>query len=743
MAHGSWRIVLAAASLAIAGQASAQDAAAPPAAAPVPETADARPKMRYWLPLGQVHAQAVQQDVKRIAAAGFGALEINTIPDERGVSADQAFAGPEWRKAIRAAMAEARAAGVTIDLAIGPLYPAAVPAGDIGDAAARELVFTQARVAGQFDDRLARPSGTAPASLVGVSAMRLIGTDGSGAIFDRDSVIDLSAQVADGVLRWTPPAPGDWRIVASWARDVGHRIPDATDQPYAVVDHFSAAGAHKIADLWRRDILPAIGPDRSVLKDVFVDSLHLQGYSLWTDALLSEFRQRRGYDLRPYLPMLSIGYLNDFFFSIVNKVNLTPRSRPDFDLSDGHGARIRDDYCRTLTELYAEQHLQTLKAFFNAQGLNLRVQPSYGQSLEGTAPVAQVDIPETESFQQDGQIEAYRVQAGAAHVFGKPVYSAECCALPGMAGKTGWRDALRHVYGLFAGGVNQIVFHGYAQTTRPQPGAPAWVPFGGAFSENYATISAWDEAPAVMARLTREQALLRAGKPVIDVAVLRNSYWDTGHFKIAPGHDYWTDPGMDAAGLTHDYVSPALLASPGWAPAKGRAASAGPGYRAIVVMPGQPLPVAALEALIETARAGVPVLVAGEPPVPEGLSTDTSAFAAALQALKAAPHAQFLTNPGAVAPALAEAGIAPSVTLGIAGGVHRVVRHVEGGAYLWLHNPSDKDVMTTALAPASGVFAIDLVTGAQRLVGSREGAGVRWDVTIMAGSTAAYFISGR
>jgi alpha-L-rhamnosidase len=706
-----------------------RDCSISPSAARVPSCV--RPKMRYWLPLGQMDAQAVQRDVARIAAAGFGGLEINSIPADHVLVAAQGYGGAEWFKVIRAAMAQARKDGISIDLAIGPFYPAAVAERDIGNAAARELVFTQSAVASHFDGRLTAPAGAMSAQLVGVSALRLVRRDGSGAVFADDSVIDLTSQVAEGSLRWTPPAPGDWQIVASWARNVGHAITGAADRPSVVVDHFSRDGTAKIIATWQQEILPGLGQNRAVLGDIFEDSLHLQGYSLWTDDLLAEFRRRRGYDLRPYLPMLSIGHLNDFFFSIINRVDRTPRSKPDYDLASGRGTRIRDDYYLTLTELYAERHLAPLRAFFSTQDLKLRAQPSYGQSLEGTAPVAQVDIPETESFQLDDHIEAYRVQAGSAHVLGKRIYSAECCAEQGMAGKTNWQDALRHIYRLFAGGVNQIVFHGYAQTTSSEAGAAAWVPFNGAFSENYATIPAWSEAPAITRALAREQAMLRVGKPVIDLAILRNSFWDTGHAKQVPGFDYWADPGIDAAGLTHDYVSPALLALPQWTPIDGRAAPEGPGYRAIVVMPGQALPVAALKSLAATARAGVPVLIVGELPVPLGLSNDAASI----------PQVRFLADPGTVSAALAHVGITPTVTLAAPTATLRVTRRVKGGDYIWLYNPSVKDVHEQGMAKAKMVFAINFANGRRLLVGNQTDGIVRWDVTVKAGKSSAFFIS--
>lgn len=702
----------------------------------------ARPKMRYWLPLGQIDAQAVRHDVARIAEAGFGGIEINSMPASQPPSAAQSFGGPDWLNALRAALSEARKSGIGIDLAVGPFYPAAVPQAHVGEGASRELVFTAARVDERFSGQLPVPQGGSGARLVGVSAVRIEASHLTSAIADRASLIDLTAAVIDNGLTWSPPGEGQWRIIVSWSRETGHQIAGAAFAPYVVVDHFSLDGTQKIIASWKSDLLPQLGADRAALQDVFEDSLHLQGYTLWTEDLLSQFRRRRGYDLRPYLPVISIGHLNDFFFAISNRRDVTPRSAPDYDFSDGSGTAIRDDYYQTLTELYQERHLAPLRTFFASQGMNLRVQTAYGQSLEGTSPVELVDVPETESFQLDDHVEAYRVQAGAAHVLGKPVYSAECCATRGAAGKTDWNDAMTHIGGLFAGGVNQIVFHGYAQTTKHKLGEAGWSPFGGAFSENYGAIAAWSQAPRVTAKLARQQAILRAGKPELDIALLRHSYWDSGHGKFSPGFDYWADGGLESAGYTHDYVSPALLSVRQWTPDRRLAAPNGPAYRAVLVMPRQALPVSALDRLQATAEAGVPIVFVGTAPTASGLNANSAAFAHKLTKILAMSNVRTVAQPDQAVAALVSLGIAPRVEKVEATNIQVVIRRTRSGRYLWLHNPAASAISQTLRAPAGHVFEVDLQSGRMIKFSASGGAADRsWVFTMRPGEVRAFFLA--
>ncbi|KAF1310691.1 hypothetical protein BLX42_12755 [Pseudomonas sp. SG-MS2] len=664
--------------------------------------------MRYWVPLGAVDASAIKHDITRIAQAGFGGIEINSVAADGSLPADNAYASSQWANAIKAALEQAKQNGITVDLAISPSYPAAVPANLIGEGSSQEMVYTSLESSGPVDTQLAHPKGGAnKLRVIGASAAKLASSDPT--VLDKRTLVDITETIVDGKMKWTPPSEGRWQIIISWTRVTEHTIPGAAPEPYQAIDHFSTAGTDALIAHWKSAIQPVLaGADGG---DVFEDSLHLKGYIVWTPNLLEEFEKRRGYDVRPYLPVIGIGHLNDFFHTIFTKTTVTPDTRADFEFADGSGAAIRADYYQTLTELYSEYHLAPLKGYFNSIGWRYRVQAAYGQSIEAASPLKYVDVPETESFQLNDDVDGYRTQAGAAHVLNRSVYSAECCATPGVALKTTWNDALRHIGGLFAGGVNQIVLHGYSQTTRQDGDKPRWMPFGGIFSEDYGQLPTWDQAAAFTQYVARQQSLLRWGKPAMDVAILRHSYWDTGHAQASPADDYWKDPQLGLAGYRYEYLSPNVLSWPEAGVAAGRLAPATSAYRALVVMPGTPLTTPTLEQLVSAGAAGLAIVLVDDSASASAPANENNGL---YKTLVNSPKVYRAKDLASVPDALAKAGIAPTVTSTTPNPLQSVMRSGTDSRYLWLRNPTDKNQHQTLKVNGACARQIDLHTGASK-----------------------------
>jgi len=83
--------------------------------------------------------------------------------------------------------------------------------------------------------------------------------------------------------------------------------------------------------------------DRSHIPySIFCDSLEVYNQD-WTDDFLAEFKRRRGYDLRPYLPAL-VG-------------DVGPKT-----------ADVRYDWGRTITELFNDRFMVPMQAWSRANG---------------------------------------------------------------------------------------------------------------------------------------------------------------------------------------------------------------------------------------------------------------------------------------------------------------------------------------------------------------------------------------
>ena len=174
---------------------------------------------------------------------------------------------------------------------------------------------------------------------------------------------------------------------------------------------------------------------------------------------------------------------------------------------------------RTLTDLYIENMLRPFAAFLHDNGIALRAEISYGLPFELTRPGPEVDGVETESLEFGAQIDAYRLMAGPAHLFGKQ-YSSE-------TGATTRNHMLDHrfydqiIATQLAAGITKTVLHGWASTAGAE-GVTEWPGHEGMwpmFSERFDTRQpAAEFYPLWTAALGRYQYVLRQGKPRIDVA---------------------------------------------------------------------------------------------------------------------------------------------------------------------------------------------------------------------------------
>ena len=206
-----------------------------------------------------------------------------------------------------------------------------------------------------------------------------------------------------------------------------------------------------------------------LLKDAggafFEDSLELETTSaLWTPGFVEAFEQQIGYSLLPYLPLA-----------------VKHNEKTVFNFDSDTSARVRRDINLVLTNLYNENHIKPLKAWANALGLKLRVQP-YGLQTDAMQASALLDIPEGESLGFKN-LDDYRRQAGARDLAGNKILSNEAGATANGAYSTTWETELRKLAPEFTAGVNQNIFHGFSYLTTPSarwPGFSAFSPVSNA-----------------------------------------------------------------------------------------------------------------------------------------------------------------------------------------------------------------------------------------------------------------------
>ena len=315
-----------------------------------------------------------------------------------------------------------------------------------------------------------------------------------------DQVLDLTDHMdPQGKLDWDIPA-GRWTVQRIGYTPTGEENgpgsiegtglePDALG-PNGVATAFS----HFLAKLLR-DVGPLAG---STLRYGHIDSWET-GEQNWTKTFRREFRQRRGYDMTPYLPVMAGG-------RIVGGLEAAER--------------FLWDVRRTVADLLADNYYGQMREVCHRHHVLFQTEGAGAQQFlfDPITYQQQADLPMGEFWVTEGRIRPdCKAASSVAHIFGKRFVGAESFT-------SGWTQArwTQHPYSLKAlgdealcQGVNRFVFHRYAM--QPWIGVRPGMTMGPWGIHFERTNTWWKSGRAWMQYLTRCQSLLQRGRFVADV----------------------------------------------------------------------------------------------------------------------------------------------------------------------------------------------------------------------------------
>ena len=256
------------------------------------------------------------------------------------------------------------------------------------------------------------------------------------------SVIDLTGRMSiDGKLDWSVP-PGRWRLLRFGFASNGKKCHPASKtgeglevdklDPEAVALHFASYVGR----------LAAIGSP--AFKGILVDSYEA-GAQNWTRGLELLFRERKGYDLRPWLPVFA-GY-------VVESVAASERTLTDFR--------------QVVSDRFARSFAGTLQRQCHDAGLRLNLEPYGNAGVRNLDYGAFADVPMSEFWlHDDRRFEDGgngRIAASLAHVMGFPIAAAEAFTSAPEKTHGRWLDTPWRMKSAgdraYAIGVNRIVYH--------------------------------------------------------------------------------------------------------------------------------------------------------------------------------------------------------------------------------------------------------------------------------------------
>jgi len=402
--------------------------------------------------------------------------------------------------------------------------------------------------------------------------------------FSPDKVIDLTSKMdATGHLRWSAPE-GSWKII---------RFLQVSTGAHNIWGYYADSMSTEALDkLWAVTIMPLlkamIPEERRGLKGIEDDSWE-SGKTMWTKLFPEEFKQRRGYDLIPWLPLLAGIKMDD----ATNQV------------------RVLRDYALTISDLIADNHYAHLKKLANDNGLTCYSEaagPNYDQtdvlktSSRVDVAMAEFWMP-SENCPTDMQaLLCVRNAATANHIYGKPVTMCEAFTSMGPE----WEQTpftMKPVADqVFCDGLNRICFHNFAQSPS-LTAKPGYVYYAGTHYEP--GITWWDQTPAFNAYLARCSYLLQQGKFVADAIFYRGD-------NIGKGEGIKTIPPTLGEGYDHDNCNSEVILTRMSVRKGSIVMPDGMSYRVLVLPDNLPMTLEVLDKVAALIKAGATVV--GPPP---------------------------------------------------------------------------------------------------------------------------------
>ncbi|MEO8405654.1 MAG: glycosyl hydrolase [Chitinophagaceae bacterium] len=314
------------------------------------------------------------------------------------------------------------------------------------------------------------------------------------------SIIDITDKMdTAGNLRWTVP-PGNWVIVRMGHTSTGHTNATGGGGKGLECDKFNPAAIKLQFDNWFAKAFTNTNKEtaKKVLTVFHVDSWEC-GSQNWSPLFRQEFKKRRGYDLLPYLVVMTGVPVQDAATS----------------------EKFLHDVRQTIAELINDVFFVTLNKLAHAKGCRFSAESVAPTMVsDGMLHYKNADMPMGEfwlnSPTHDKPNDMLDAISGA-HVYGKNIIQAEAFTsvrmnwgeYPGMLKAVGDRN--------FALGINKMVLHVF--THNPWIDRKPGMTLDGVGLYFQRDQTWFRQSKEWIAYLTRCQALLQLGKPVVDIAV--------------------------------------------------------------------------------------------------------------------------------------------------------------------------------------------------------------------------------
>ncbi|MFI5385792.1 MAG: glycosyl hydrolase [Fimbriimonadales bacterium] len=572
----------------------------------------------YWFWLNSnITKEGITADLEAMKRVGIGGVLIMET-DQGAPLGPVPFAGSDWRALFHHAVLEAHRLGLEINMNDDAGWDGSGGPWIKPEQAMKRIVWTETEVIGPTPAETVRDRAITlrkPKSVAGfykdiavvsfpeVSNYRIPDIAGkSGRVRQefapaatygdapKDAVIrsDMTGthSLAPGgdTIQWEVPS-GKWTVLR-----IGYTCTGAVNAPAPKsgegleCDKLSTVGSEAAFQGLIAKLIADNGPfvGKSLVR-THIDSWE-NGSQNWTESFAQEFQNRRGYDLKPYLPVF------------------TGRVVKSLEVSE----RFLWDVRQTISDLVIENYAGHMRELARKAGIGLSIEAYGDVCVDDLAYGGRADEPMGEFWTWNGDIRdpqshfdpSVLEMISASHVYGKPITGAESFTsddserwryYPGLIKAMGdWQ---------LARGINRFVFHRYAMQPwlNVQPGM-SMGPWGLHYER---TATWWEQSGPWHEYLSRCQYLLRQGVPVVDVLYLAPEGAPSSFIPPIEAQRglYRADSCSPDALMNRATVKNGLIVFPG-----------GMSYRALVLPPGGAMTPAMLGKVKSLVDAGATVI---------------------------------------------------------------------------------------------------------------------------------------
>ncbi len=539
----------------------------------------ARMRCYWWWLNGHTDRRTITRDLEAMKANGYGgAILVDAGGADQGnnapVPAGPKFASPEWNRLFRHALAEASRLGLQISLNIqsgwnlgGPMVQPEEAAKLVtwsrtiieGPAHVHRKLEPGPRKLGFYRDIavLAYPlhqgrelPGAPGSSREAISLLKVRTASreynmsapdpapllraGESRAGEADAALievrDLTSRLgADGIFDWEAPE-GWWEILRLGYTASGARVSTSSETWQGLAIDYMDRSA--LEHYWREVIEPLLavaGPYRSdSLRYLLTDSWELGGIN-WTRGFRAEFLRRRGYDLLPYLPVLTGRLIHSRAASV----------------------SFLNDLRRTVADLIADHHYRLFAELAARTGLGIHPESGgpHGAPIDALQLLGLSTFPQTEFWSVNRHRPTDRDRffikeaSSAAHIYGKTLVAAEGETSIGPQWEERIWDNLKPSFDqAVCAGLNLLFWHTFTSSPREE-GVPGQEYFAGTHLNP--NVTWWKQARSFVTYINRCQFLMRQGLPVADVLYYYGDgvpnfvrCKDDDPAGVLPGYDY-------------------------------------------------------------------------------------------------------------------------------------------------------------------------------------------------------------